>query len=668
MMKTSVSLLLAAALCAAGSRSHAGPFDQWLWRNPTPTEANLNSIAYGNNLFVAAGAQGTALTSADGINWAAQSVGVSNTVLSLAYGNNTFVAVGYGPNGVEDFVSPDGTNWSSSGVQADVLRFQAIAYGPDGFIVVGAAYPVGGGGLGLIANSPDGAAWSAALAAQFVYFDAAGWGAGEYVAGQGNSGGPFYYSPDGINWTAAFGNYAVAGVAYGNGEFVAVGPGGMIETTSLLDIWAAQNSGVPDGLLGVAYGGHQFVAVGVGGTIVTSPDGIHWFSRNSGTANNLAGVAYDNCEFIAVGVSGTILISSDATNWVSRTSGPTSLLPEVFFAGNQFVALSQVQSNLSILTSHYGNQWIARNSGTNLAFSAVTFGTNQFLALGQGVVSTSQNGTNWTAKKITLNNTVNAVIYAKNVYVAVGSSGSINTSPSGATWTSRASQSTAALNAIAYGNNTFVCTGNRGTALTSPDGTNWTDHSFGSGNINYDAMIYTNGQFVVAGNQFGGSQPTIATSPDGINWAIQVTGLSGNNLLRGIAYGYGTFIVAGQSGTILTSPDATNWTSALLPTQNDLYGVAAGWGGFVVVGNNGTILQTAGSIVPPLLGPVVLSPGGGVGVTLLGAPGQSYSLQASADLATWTTLTNLVLGGSSILIVDPSSAQLPRRFYRASTP
>ena len=72
---------------------------------------------------------------------------------------------------------------------------------------------------------------------------------------------------------------------------------------------------------GIAYGNGQFVAVGnsdgtIGlrdgvGTIQTSTDGLNWVLRQSGTPQHtdLRGVAYGNGRFIAVGSGGTILQS-----------------------------------------------------------------------------------------------------------------------------------------------------------------------------------------------------------------------------------------------------------------------------------------------------------------------------------------------------------------------
>src|SRR5437667_5611743 len=68
--------------------------DSWALRYPLPTANGLHGIVYGNSQFVAVGAGGVILTSADGVNWV---LGQSPTVSALsgiAYGTSQFVAVG----------------------------------------------------------------------------------------------------------------------------------------------------------------------------------------------------------------------------------------------------------------------------------------------------------------------------------------------------------------------------------------------------------------------------------------------------------------------------------------------------------------------------------------------------------------------------------------------
>jgi hypothetical protein len=123
-------------------------------------------------------------------------------------------------------------------------------------------------------------------------------------------------SVDGTNWIqTASGTYHLYGVAYGAGQFVAVGGdtdyGSVIVTSADGTNWTQRLSGsVDEFLLGVAYGNGQFVAVGCPGVLLTSTDGSNWVRRQSGISSGcLTAVAYGDGHFIAVHESGTIIES-----------------------------------------------------------------------------------------------------------------------------------------------------------------------------------------------------------------------------------------------------------------------------------------------------------------------------------------------------------------------
>jgi hypothetical protein len=88
----------------------------------------------------------------------------------------------------------------------------------------------------------------------------------------------------------------------------------------------------------VRYCGGQFVGVGPGGTIVTSSNGIAWTPRASGTDRALWGVTYGAGSFVAVG-DGVILTSPNAVSWtVSALVG--ARLRDIASSGATFVAVA----------------------------------------------------------------------------------------------------------------------------------------------------------------------------------------------------------------------------------------------------------------------------------------------------------------------------------------
>ncbi len=69
----------------------------------------LESIAFGNGIFVATGVDGGILTSSDGLNWTRQSTGVTASYGEVSFCNGKFIALG---NGGTISISPDGVNWT----------------------------------------------------------------------------------------------------------------------------------------------------------------------------------------------------------------------------------------------------------------------------------------------------------------------------------------------------------------------------------------------------------------------------------------------------------------------------------------------------------------------------------------------------------------------------
>ena len=97
------------------------------------TTKALNSIAYGNGLFVAVGDTGTILTSPDGITWTQRTSGTRRCFRNVAYGNSLYVAVG---DTGTILTSPDGITWTqrTSGSTYDLW---GITYGNNQFVIAG---------------------------------------------------------------------------------------------------------------------------------------------------------------------------------------------------------------------------------------------------------------------------------------------------------------------------------------------------------------------------------------------------------------------------------------------------------------------------------------------------------------------------------------------------
>jgi hypothetical protein len=260
-----------------------------------------------------------------------------------------------------------------------------------------------------------------------------------------------------VTWTSrspgGTGTYALYGVAYGSGIFVAVGAdyfmapySGTVATSSDGIVWTHSDPSPMLFFYGVTYANGTFVAVGVAGTVYTSPNGSTWTAHTStsATTNTLWSVTYGNGTFVAVGASGTIVTSTNGTAWTLRTSGTTSTL------------------------------W------------GVTYGSGLYVAVGSGTVCTSSDAALWTSAASA--DTLRSAAYGNGTFVAVGNSGDIVTSANGTAWAACSSGTTSGLYSVIYGDSMFVTGGGGGTILRSSNQTA----------LQYDAAL-----FQTAGNGIG---------------------------------------------------------------------------------------------------------------------------------------------------------------------
>lgn len=290
----------------------------------------------GAPLFAAVGGAGTILVSGDGTNWGAKTSGTTNALYGVAFGDvsgvPTFVAVGLHINAdgtsSGSFVSSTdgGATWILNSIYPPNNIFQCVTSGGTGGLLGGVTCGRNQSGplfvavssLADVLTSADGTNWTTQATSQGD-MRAVTYGQSRFVAVGSEAA---EVSSDGINWTAGTGvsGSVLAGVAYGNGVFVAVGSGGggSIYTSPDGTNWMANTSVSSSGALnGITFGRGTFVAVGPlqptsGETaaLLTSTDGTNWVARNGGAWGTLVGVTYANGEvsqFVAVGAPDLIL-------------------------------------------------------------------------------------------------------------------------------------------------------------------------------------------------------------------------------------------------------------------------------------------------------------------------------------------------------------------------
>lgn len=167
------------------------------------------------------------------------------------------------------------------------------------------------------------------------------------------------------------------GATYGNGLFVIVGGSyldepGVILTCRDGKTVIRRKSPTKANLYSVAYGQGQFVAVGDKDTLLTSKDGVVWKRQAARTQDvQFSAVTFGNGTFVAVGDSGTVLTSTDGITWQSRHSGTASYLSKASWDAGWFVVSG---GDGTLLTSADGVEWTSQNSeaSTRLASSLPT--------------------------------------------------------------------------------------------------------------------------------------------------------------------------------------------------------------------------------------------------------------------------------------------------------
>jgi photosystem II stability/assembly factor-like uncharacterized protein len=621
----------------------------------TGTDSDLNAVAYNGEVYVAVGADGTIVKSADGSAWTAPTnyFITDHNLTGVTYGNGLFVGVGKSAWVV---ASSDGDNWNSSSSGATVADLYGITFGDGMFVAVGDS--------GVIITSTDGVNWTVASSGVTDDLSAVTYGNGRFVA-VGDDSQSTVTSTDGVNWVAGgngFGSY-VQGVAFGNGIYVGVDYYGEIFTSSDGANWT-QQAATSIELYAVAYAGGTFLASGADGAVFVSPDGTNWTQLQTDTTENLLGVVGTSSQFVIVGTDGISLTANLA-------------------------GLATVSAN---------TQWSLVDSPLNSNLNGAANNGPVYVIVADDGALIATNATNWAESGAALNGYNNAVAWGNGVFASVDYYGDVFTSPDGKTWTQRA-DADITLYAIAFGGGTFVATGDSGEVFTSSDNIHWSPHSTGLiGSLR--GIVYANGNFVVvaddgtiAASSNGGSwslrQPTmssalygityghglyvavgddgtIVTSPNGTNWLLQTNSPISANSLQSVAWGDNEFIAVGDGGWTVRSDDGTNWVSSSSATVSDLYSITFANGSFLATGANGTIMETAP--LPPLqLGPIALTSSGAIQVEMSGAGNSTYQIQVSTDLVNWTPLTSVTLnaGAGEFIDSDAASGTQPHRFYRA---
>lgn len=508
-----------------------------------PTTA-LNAVAFDAFQWVAVGNGGALFTSRDGVNWTQRNASTTNTLRAIATVNNAWIATG--DNGTI-ITSLDGVNWSvrTSGVTQGLY---AVAGTTGRYVAAGLT--------GALLTSPDAITWTRVTPAGVTGdFYAAGYFNNLFVVA--GATGAIYSSVDGVAWSVrtspANGNWLRA-VGYGGGRYVFMSDGDRVVVSTDLAVYAnvtmpAYSPTVPR--WSIAYGAGQFVAVGNGGEISSSPDGSNWTARGSSGArwaNNHA--AFLNNQWIVSASVGGILTSPDGVRW-TRSVSPIGnwLRGAAYGAGRYVIAGDQgwIISSTDLVT------WTGTQaaSTTTQSFTSIAFANDRFVAVGAaGTIVTSTDGLTWTAATSGVLTALQYVGVFRNRFYAVGNNGVILASVDGLAWAPLASGTTQNLLSLGSDGGTLLVVGSARTILASTDGQNFVTRAAPNSNaFSFRGVTRCNGGWLIVGDA-----GVAMFSLDGIAWSLLET-LGEAESLAAVASNGTSTVIAGNGGTILQAND-----------------------------------------------------------------------------------------------------------------
>jgi hypothetical protein len=466
-------------------------------------------------------------------------------------------------------------------------------------------------------------------------------------------------SADGTNWVQRLTNYYPSSIASGNGQFVWT-DGVWLYSSTDAEHWVSHPSALADNedysgfLNAVAYGRGQFVALGDNGAGLTSSDGATWVRREPKhwNATSVWDIEYGNDRFVAVG------------EWFNDATGQWEAFSETSADGNAWVQ------------SYVGPELVFAHSYGDGGFpSHLAYGNGLFIASGwsnavsglEGQILTSTDGLSWTPRETGTTNHLGPIAYGNGRFVALGGT-TVAVSTNGVDWVQGQTGARVDLSVLAFGNGQFAAIARGGFVviglqrryypiqiLTSADGLNWVEQRHPSGQaVGPTGLAYGNEQFVAVGSSWQSySEFIIRGSSNGLNWVDSET----TNALNAICFGSG-FFVGVSANNVASSRDGVSWTERSLPgIQTPLRAIAYGNGHFVAVGSKGMFLQS-GPIVSLALAEDLITELGAL--SLEGPRGVAYTIQSSTDLISWRNLTN-VTAGQAIRVMGDSN----RLFYRA---
>lgn len=263
----------------------------------TPLTEDLLGVAYGDGLYLAVGGQ-KLISSTDTVNWTVVTTWTV-PVNSITFGDGLFVVTG---DLSTIFYSTNGTNWNGGGVSGihNAATLRDSAYYPDHgvWIAIGDA-------AGFKLPSDD----VAQMTQLFVSNDGQTWTRQQSPEIEPD----IYFAEDMLTVSAGDDMFR----AFGNGRLIyyPAFDTWVVEVLSDFPTFASLYS-LGNGFGGFVYAGENGAIAG----IVPDPPFTPSFLSFPGVTENINGLAFGHESYVAVGDDGRILYSDNAQDWVLRTS------------------------------------------------------------------------------------------------------------------------------------------------------------------------------------------------------------------------------------------------------------------------------------------------------------------------------------------------------------
>jgi len=589
----------------------------WVTRASTFGANAINSVAHNllevGPLWVAAGAAGTLRTSTDGTTWVTRtSTFGTSAINSVVYSDGLWVAAGAAG---QLRTSTDAVTWVTRTSTFGTTNINSVT-ASDGFYVAG-------GDAGEMRTSTDAITWVTQNSKfdSTININSVAAGSGFYNVGfvavggssTPNSFGTITTSTDAITWVTqpnVFGSEIINSVAQSRDNYysswVAVSSAGTLKISEDAQTWVTQTSGFgTSNIKTVAAGGGLFIAGGDGGQLTTSTE----VGLSPGTeVNRIARLNSDGTFDTAFNDSIGAGASSDVNVAFPQLDGKI-LIGGRFVSGPSFFTRTRVDvSGVDEIFNVTNRQLIPPTSPNTVSYysnidntiASVAFGNGLWVAAGStGQLRTSTNGITWIAQESNFGRTfIERVAFGNGLWVAVGFNGQLRTSTDAVTWVTRTSTfGTSRIRDVEFANDLWVAVGDVGQLRTSTDAVTWVTRT--SQFIATEFGI-PNINSVAFGNGVwvaSSNQNSVGTSTDGITWVVQNPAL-GVTSSTSLTFADGFFLLTGAA-FLKVSTDGITWLSRGSDFSDIAFAVDSAFGGglwMVVGGENINFFDTAASI------------------------------------------------------------------------